>query len=363
MVLDWMTGVTETSMRRRIIAKALIGLTVLSVPTGALAQRRNNQQQQQQAQPQPSGGGDDSGGMTFSADEANQTPDPNQNPGTGTGDTGTGDTGAGLGGLEGVGGPEVRAQARPLTERIFAVQQIYALRNRRFELQPTVAVSLNDPYVSHTGIGVAANYWITNVLAVGANFMFNQPFNGRSDVDLRSSRSIGLAVPINEYQLLAQGNFSYVPIYGKFLMFNRFIFHYDFYLMAGVGITRTRPIPVIDPEVRTFDWQTNIMFNAGIGLRVFVNRWFGFVAEIRNYIYPERLERLTIGTPGTPDLPPANPMTRTCHDMGGGGDGPLCGSRYDNGTWLGQTALTDNVMIQVGFTMFLPFSVTYRLQK
>jgi outer membrane beta-barrel protein len=347
-----------------MIAKALIGLIVVSVPTGALAQRRrrNPQQTQQQTQPTTAAGADE-GGMTFSADEATQpATDPNANttpPDTGSG---TGD-GAGLGGLEGVGGPEVRAQARPLSERIFAVQQIYALRNRRFELQPTVAISLNDPYVSHTGIGIAANYWITNVLAVGANFMFNQPFNGRSDVDLRSSRSIGLAVPINEYQLLAQGNFSYVPIYGKFLMFNRFIFHYDFYLMAGVGATRTRPIPVIDPEVRSFDWQTNIMFNAGIGLRVFVNRWFGFVAEIRNYIYPERLESLTIGTSGVPDLPPANAMNSMCHAMGESGDGPLCGSRYDRQTWLGQTALTDNVMVQVGLTIFLPFSVTYRLQK
>jgi len=353
-------------MRRRMIAKALIALTVVSVPSGAFAQRRRNNQQQQQPQtPATPAGGDDSGGMSFSADEANQpTPPTTGTPdtGTGTGDTGTGtgDSGSGLGGLEGVGGPEVRAQARPLTERIFAVQQIYALRNRRFELQPTVAVSLNDPYVSHTGIGVAANYWITNVLAVGANFMFNQPFNGRSDVDLRSSRSIGLAVPINEYQLLAQGNFSYVPLYGKFLMFNRFIFHYDFYLMAGVGVTRTRPIPVIDPEIRSFDWQTNIMFNAGIGFRVFVNRWFGFVAEIRNYIYPERLERLTIGSP---DIP-VNNLNAMCRGSAtDAGEGPLCGSRQDRTTWLGGTALTDNVMIQVGFTIFLPFSVTYRLQK
>lgn len=309
--------------------------------------------------------------MTFTTDEANGSGDQSGQTGATGGTTGgTGDTtggaggdssgGGGIGGLDGVGGPEVRAQTRPMTERIFAVQQIYALRNRRFELQPTVGISLNDPYVSHTGIGLAANYWITNVLAAGANFMFNQPFNGRSDVDLRASRSIGLVVPINEYQLLAQANFTYVPVYGKFLMFNRFIFHYDFYLMAGVGITRTRPIPVVDPEVRRFDWQTAILFNAGIGLRVFFNRWIGFVAEIRNYIYPERLERLTIGTPGVADLPPADPNAPCQMGMG---SGPTCGSRYDPATWFGQTALTDNVMIQVGLTMLFPFNPSFRLQK
>ncbi len=57
-------------------------------------------------------------------------------------------------------------------------------------------------------------------------------------------------------------------------------------------------------------------------------------------------------------------MNSMCRGAAGDpGTGPLCGSRYDRNTWLGQTALTDNVMVQVGFTMFLPFSVSYRLQK
>lgn len=346
-------------MRRRTIAKALLTVALASAPTTAFAQRRNNQQQ---TQPAPDQSGGDSGGMTFSADEATQAPDPNAQTGGAAagGDTAAGgDSGGGLGGLDGVGGPEVRASSHPINERIYAVQQIYALRNRRFELQPTVGISLNDPFVSHTGIGLAANYWITNVLAAGANFMFNQPFNGRSDVDLRSSRSIGLVVPINEYQLLAQANFTYVPVYGKFLMFNRFIFHYDFYVMAGVGATRTRPIAVVDPEVRRFDWQTAIMFNAGLGVRVFLNRWIGIVAEIRNYIYPERLEALRIGTPGVQDAPPATEGETNCMNTGG----PACGSRYDANTWLGATALTDNVMIHVGLTMLFPFNPTFRLQK
>jgi outer membrane beta-barrel protein len=347
-------------MRRRTIAKALLTVAFATAPSMALAQRRNQQRQQQQQTPAPDQGGDGGGGMTFTADEA-AAPETAATPPSGGTEPAAGDA-AGLGGLDGVGGPEVRAQARQMSERIFAVQQIYALRNRRFELQPTVGVSLNDPFVSHTGIGLAANYWITNVLAVGANFLFNQPFNARADVDLRSARSIGLVVPINEYQLLAQANFTYVPVYGKFLMFNRFIFHYDFYLMAGVGMTRTRPIAVVDPEVRRFDWQTAIMFNAGLGVRVFVNRWIGFVAELRNYVYPERLESLTISGAREDNIPPID-ASAPCRESGAMANGPICGSRYDPATWLGSNALTDNVMIQVGLTMMFPFNPAYRLQK
>jgi len=240
-------------------------------------------------------------------------------------------------GLEGIGGADVRAQRHPLNEQIWAVQQIYALRNRRFELQPSVGVSLNDPYVSHTGFGLAANYWVTNVLAVGANFVWFQGLNSRSDLDVRVARSAQLVVPVNEYQLAGALNFSYVPVYGKFLMFNRFIFHWDIYLLAGVGVMRTRPIAVVDPEVRTFDHDWRIMFNAGAGVRVFVNRWFGVFGELRNYIYPERLERTEIAPTET--------------------------ERRDPSTWYGSNSITDNVMAQVGITVFLPFSVDYRLLK
>jgi outer membrane beta-barrel protein len=290
--------------------------------------------------------------MTFTSDEANQPATPDANAQTPpAGDTGTPAAGGDTGGLEGIGGADVRAQQHPLHENIYAVQQIYALRNRRLELQPTVGISLNDPYVSHTGFGLAANYWVTNVLAVGANFMWFEGLNGRSDVDYHVARSANLVVPVNEYQMEAALNFSYVPVYGKFLMFNRFIFHWDLYLVAGVGVMRTRPIPVFDPEVRTntgsFDYDWRIQFNAGVGLRVFVNRWFGIVGELRNYIYPEALEN--------PVIAHDQPVAR--------GQQPVMGSRQDPSTWLGPSSVTDNVMVQVGVTIFLPPGVNYRLLK
>lgn len=284
--------------------------------------------------------------MVITEEEAQQ-----QQPSAPGGEQPAGGTEAAGGtGLEGIGGADVVAARHPLRETIYAVQQIYALRNRRFELQPTVGFSLNDPFVSHTGVGVSANYWVSNVLAVGASFMWFGGLNGRSDVDFRVARSARLVVPINEYQLAAALNFTYVPVYGKFLMFNQFIFHWDLYLSAGLGIMRTRPIPVVDPEVRSFNFNTGIMFDAAVGVRVFVNRWFGFIGEIRNYIYSEQLEATTI-----------QPNERT---------GPLRPEDLQNpmlrqnpNTWIGSNALTDNVMVQVGFTVFLPFSFNYRLQR
>lgn len=298
--------------------------------------------------------------MTFSADEASQAPaqQPEQpatpeepQPAAG------GETG---GGLEGIGGADVRAARHPMREQIWAVQQIYALRNRRFELQPTVGVSLNDPYVSHTGLGLAANYWVTNVLAVGVNFLWFQGLNTRSDLDFRVARSARLVVPINEYQLATALNFSYVPVYGKFLMFNRFIFHWDLYVMAGVGAMRTRPIPVVDPEVRSFNHDWRIMFNAGGGVRVFLNRWLGVVGEIRNYVYSEGLEA---GRIGSVDRRTDERLTSNSPCEGEMAPGGTCEWRQHPSTWTGGNAITDNVMVQVGLTVYFPFTVSYRLLK
>ncbi|MBI5513598.1 MAG: outer membrane beta-barrel domain-containing protein [Deltaproteobacteria bacterium] len=330
----------RATIARGLFAGALLTAPLLTVPWTAEAQpRRQPPPAEQPAQPAQPGGGD---GMVFTEDVAAQP------GGDVTGATGgtAGPAGSGAtGDLLGVPGGEVAAARHAYSEDISAVQQIYALRNHRVEFTPSVNVALNDPYVAHTGFGLSASYWISNVLSVGLTGVFFQGLNVPSDVNYFVGRSTGLVVPINEYQLAAALNFSYVPLYGKFSMFSRYIFHWDMYLTAGVGIMRTRPIPAVDPEIRTFDYGTRIMFDAGVGLRVFLSRSVGITAELRNFIYPELLENTSIG----PDSVGGNSRCATC--------------RRNPNTWTSQNALTDNVMVSVGLTLFLPFSFTYRLPK
>lgn len=284
--------------------------------------------------------------MTFGAEEATAQPTDPATPAPAT--SGSGDTP--LPSLT-VPGGEVTAQRHRLVEDIYAVQRIYALRNHRFEINPSANFSLNDPFVQHTGFGLSMNYWISNVLAVGVTGVFFQGLNSSSDVNYFVGRSAELVVPINEYQLAAAVNFSYVPLYGKFSMFNRFIFHWDMYLTAGVGIMRTRPIPAVDPEVRSFDWNTRILFDAGLGFRVFVSQSVAITAELRNFIYPELLENTSTNLPET-GVGANGQVTTTC---------ARC--RRNPANWTSESALTDNVMLSVGLTIFLPFSVNYRLPK
>lgn len=289
------------------------------------------------------GGGDtgDGGDMSFTQDEADGGGDTEGGSGDVIGDIAgggeTGDTGSTT--TSGTADParEAPDRAEEAREEIFAVQQIYALRINRVELLPSVSFTLNDPFISHTGVGLGLNYWWTNVLALGLNFVWYEGLEAESDLNFFVRRSTRLAVPITSYQFGAHLNFTYVPIYGKFAMFNEFIFQYDAYVVGGVGLMRTRPIPVVDPEVRRFEFDIRVAFNIGLGLRVFVTRWLAVYAEIRDYMYLEQLESLEVG---------------------------LGQDRLDPSTWAQSSpAFVNNVTAHVGLAIFLPFDFDYRMPR
>ncbi len=299
------------------------------------------------------GGGDDGGGMSFTEEDAVAE------GGDDTGDMGGGDDGgADFGGGEGdiIGelaaeGPEIdttRDEAPrqdESVEEIYAVQQIYALRLNRVELAPSYSNTMNDPFISHPALSVALNYWWTNVLAIGVSFNWFQwgpPQQRESELNFFVRRATRLGIPVNEWQLGAYLNFTYVPFYGKFSVFNEFIFQWDAYVVGGVGMMRTRPIPVIDPEIREFDFQNRIAFNLGLGVRIFLSRFAGIFAEFRDYAYLEQFENTEVSALQS--------------------DAP--GGRSDPETWFADSvSFSNNMTIQIGFTLFFPFTVDYELPK
>jgi outer membrane beta-barrel protein len=226
---------------------------------------------------------------------------------------------------------------RTVKADVYAVQQIFFLRRGRFEVNPYWSFSLNDQFVGHPGPGLAINYYLTNVLAIGVNGTFYQPFNSDSDFNFQNRRATRLAVPLNEYQAGGTANFTYVPMYGKFQGFSQFIFHYDGYIVGGVGALRTRPIAVIDPDNRKFDYDWRLAMSLGIGLRIALNRWFAVTGEVRDYIYIEQLENTQVAATQQ--------------------------QQRDSSTWFGEKPLTNNVQAQIGISIFLPFSWEYRLPK
>lgn len=234
------------------------------------------------------------------------------------------------------------AAKRAINAEMYAVQQIYALRRFRFEMNPYFGLTMNDQFVAHNGPGLALNFYINNVMAVGVNGNFYLGLNAPSNFNFQTSRAARVGIPITEYAWNANANFTYVPAYGKFAGFGDFIFHYDLYVLGGVGAIASRPIAVVDPDNRTFEYKPNVSFHVGGGLRIFLNRWFAVVAELSDYIFVEKLENPTIAL---------------------GRDATGRPNAQDPTTWTKDTSFTNNVQAQVGFSVFLPFSWEYRLPK
>jgi outer membrane beta-barrel protein len=225
-----------------------------------------------------------------------------------------------------------------VSEEIYAVQQVYALRNNRVELMPSFGFTLNDPFVSHPNVGLGLNYWITNVLAIGVNGNWYQGLESESDLNFHVRRSTRLATRPTEFQFGASLNFTYVPVYGKFAMFNKYIFQWDAYVVGGVGVMHTRPVPVVDPEYRSFDYTYKLSIgNPGLGLRVFLSKWLTVFFETRTYPYLEKLENLNVA---------------------------LGDDRKNKSTWLDSSStLVWNVVASVGMTIYFPFKFDYKLPK
>ena len=237
-----------------------------------------------------------------------------------------------------------KAASRKIQAQMYAVQQIYALRYHRFEVNPYFGLTMNDQFVSHNGPGLALNWYITNVLAIGVNGNLYAGMNSNSAFNFQTSRAGRVGEPVTEYQWNANLNATYVPAYGKFAGFGDFIFHYDFYVLGGVGAISTRPIAVIDPDNRTFTFEPKVSFNVGGGLRIFINRWLAAVLEVRDYIFFDKLENPEIKS-GT-DPKTNKPLAQS--------------SEY----WFKDgTSFTNNVQAQVGLSVFLPFTWEYRLPK
>ncbi len=222
---------------------------------------------------------------------------------------------------------------------IWAVQRIYVLRAKRLDLQLNFGTSFNDPYMQRMAFNASLSYFITEVLGVGLSFNLYKGMDAETDLNYSTRRATHQVVPINEYLAAGQLNFTYIPIFGKFAAFKYAIFHWDAYVIGGGGFIFTRPTAVIDPEYRSFeDYPIKFCFNIGMGLRFFLSRFLGITVELRDYIFPEELESLETYT---------RPEDRANKD-----------------NWLDdEHKLTNNVMLNVGITILLPFTVNYKLAK
>ena len=205
------------------------------------------------------------------------------------------------------------------------------LKLRRTELYPFVGVSMNDNMITHYTIGGEFAYWMTDVLAVGVEGMYYQhAFGEPFDLVARQARRLPT---VNQYNWSAALNFHYVPVYGKFAVFDRKLVAWEVAFTAGIGAGQSEVIP----RDTKFPGFTNILIqpNVGAGMRFFLAKWLTINLGIRDYMFIDKFEPT--------DRPGMMNETMTASQAK---------ERADS-------AFINNIMFQIGVSFWLPTTFEY----
>lgn len=155
---------------------------------------------------------------------------------------------------------------------ITVVQPKPLLRRNRLELVPRTSWTFSDPYTQSLGVGGSLYYNIAERFSLGPTFEWFKFGRGLRDTTRRYDEVIDTTSYVPQYNLLnyyAGLDLTYVPAYGKFLMFGS-ITYFDVFLTLGGGVVQNQ-VNDIAPA-----------FVAAIGARIYFNRWLGVTLEYRN---------------------------------------------------------------------------------
>jgi len=201
------------------------------------------------------------------------------------------------------------------------------LKSGRTELFPIVGTTLNDNMVRHYTVGGQLSYYLTDVLAIGVEGHYYQPsFREPFDLVARQARRLPT---VNTYTWSAALNFHYVPVYGKFAIFDKKLVTWEVAFTAGIGAGQSK----VEERDKKFPGFTNLLIqpNVGASMRFFLTKWLTVSAGVRDYIFYDKFEPTDREMYSTAELAKEN------------ADG----------------ALINNVMFQLGVSFWLPTSFEY----
>jgi outer membrane beta-barrel protein len=168
--------------------------------------------------------------------------------------------------------PVLDEQSLVEDDRVKSIQRKVFIKTHRFELLPTIFVSVNDPYYSKWGGSLRGSFFLSDTLAVAVHASI---FDLLPTDDVRTAKAnfqsrIFFSVP--KWSVL--GAVEWSPIYGKATIFNTII-HFDGFIIGGLGAlwsdTSSTPLDSKNPSGPTRG--PNIAAEFGIGFRFMTTDW------------------------------------------------------------------------------------------
>jgi outer membrane beta-barrel protein len=230
------------------------------------------------------------------------------------------------------GGTAHRVESTETWKDVVVIPRKPFLKRGRVELMPLFSLTMNDILIQHYALGLEINYFLTDILSIGVQGMYY--FKDVQDQEFFTRYHFGRVPSLNKYIYTAVLNFAYVPIHGKFELFNKRIHHFEIFATAGVGISGTEVIPR-DYRYEAFTNPVTLTFPVGLGGRFFINKWLALQVAFRSYIMLDKFE----------------PSQR-------GGD-PDPAVEVEIAKDAAKTDIINNMMFNFGFCFYLPMDFKY----
>jgi len=169
---------------------------------------------------------------------------------------------------------------KTLQERIRAVSRRTFLKANRFELAPQAGISTNDPFFRSWAFGTRGSWHFSEEFSLDLGGAF-APIQEQLDIFRALNvdpRDLDLT-KVATTTLVGYGDIgvTFSPFYGKVALASEFVGHFDIFVSSGLGLVVDGQLtsPAVHPALE-----------AGIGSRLFLNRWLCLRADVRDFLYP-----------------------------------------------------------------------------
>lgn len=146
-------------------------------------------------------------------------------------------------------------------------------KTHRLELGLLGGITSSDPFLAIYHTGAKLGFYITEgfqIHVLGLTYLTSPNAAAKALSDLRTGANT------NPPSLFYGGGIEYSPIYGKISLFGKSIIHFDLYLTAGAGMTKTN----------SGSYMTGY---GGIGQLFFITKSIGIRTEYKMTLYNENI--------------------------------------------------------------------------
>ncbi len=188
--------------------------------------------------------------------------------------------------LASIGSGTVEAQIKPNPEdEIFVLQLKPFLRKNRVELAPSFGTTVNDALIKQFEVGGSLTWHMTEDFYLAGTFGWFDlgELGGVTDEYFDVLDKTNAAPEVVELRLFAGGHVGYVPLNGKFAIFDSAIVYYDASVYLGGGFM-THITDTTGGEVGAPAGEV------GLKLRVFLTRWLSLYVDAKDRIMPAELK-------------------------------------------------------------------------